>query len=58
MEINARERLLLCGSCATVGVKGSRNINPAALTAITLLIAESDLAKKDKMVALVTQMLR
>jgi prophage maintenance system killer protein len=41
-----------------VGVKGSRNINPAALTAITLLIAESDPKKKDQMVALVTQMLR
>lgn len=41
-----------------VGVKGARNINPAALTAITLLIAESDPAKKEQMVALVTQMLR
>lgn len=41
-----------------VGVKGSKNINPAALTALTLLIAESDPAKKDQMVALVTQMLR
>jgi prophage maintenance system killer protein/prophage antirepressor-like protein len=41
-----------------VGVKGARNINPAALTAITLLIAESDPKKKDQMVALVTQMLR
>jgi prophage maintenance system killer protein len=41
-----------------VGVKGSRNINPAALTAITLLIAESDPKKKEQMVALVTQMLR
>ncbi len=41
-----------------VGVKGARNINPPALTAITLLIAESDPAKKDQMVALVTQMLR
>lgn len=41
-----------------VGVKGSRNINPASLTALTLLIAESDPQKKEQMVALVTQMLR
>jgi prophage maintenance system killer protein/transposase len=41
-----------------VGVKGSKNINPSALTAITLLIAESDPKKKEQMVALVTQMLR
>jgi len=41
-----------------VGVKGSKNINPAALTALTLLIAESDPQKKEQMVALVTQMLR
>jgi prophage maintenance system killer protein len=41
-----------------VGVKGSKNINPAALTALTLLIAESDPKKKEQMVALVTQMLR
>jgi len=41
-----------------VGVKGARNINPAALTAITLLIAESDPRKKDQMVALVTTMLK
>lgn len=39
-------------------VKHSRNINPAALTALTLLIAESDAKRKDQMVALVTQMLR
>ncbi len=38
--------------------KGSRNINPASLTALTLLIAESDPKKKDQMVALVTQMLK
>lgn len=38
--------------------KKSRNINPAALTALTLLIAESNANKKDQMVALVTQMLR
>jgi prophage maintenance system killer protein len=37
--------------------KGVRNINPAALTALTLLIAESDPKKKGQMVALVTQML-
>ncbi len=40
------------------GVKGSKNINPAALTALTLLIAESDPEKKEQMVALVTHMLR
>jgi len=39
-------------------VKGGRNINPASLTAIALLIAESDPKKKDQMVALITQMLR
>jgi len=37
---------------------GSRNINPASLTALTLLIAESDPKKKDQMVALVTIMLK
>ena len=37
--------------------KGARNINPASLTALTLLIAESDPKKKDQMVALVTQLL-
>ena len=41
-----------------VGVKGSKNINPAALTVLTLLIAESDPKKKGQMVALVMQMLR
>lgn len=39
-------------------VKGRRNINPAALTALTLLIAESDPKKKDQVVALVTQLLK
>jgi len=38
--------------------KGFRNINPATLTALALLIAESDPKKKDQMVALVTQLLR
>jgi hypothetical protein len=38
--------------------KGFRNINPATLTAVTLLIAESDPKKKDQMVALITQLLR
>ncbi|MBI2099079.1 virulence protein RhuM/Fic/DOC family protein [Candidatus Uhrbacteria bacterium] len=37
--------------------KGIRNINPACLTALTLLIAESDPKKKEQMVALVTQLL-
>lgn len=40
------------------GVRGARNINPAGLTAITLLIAESDPKHKDKMVALVVELLR
>lgn len=39
-------------------VKSMRNINPNALTALTLLIAESNPEKKDQMVALVTQMLK
>ena len=38
--------------------KGSRSINPASLTALTLLIAESDPKKKEQMVALVTQLLK
>lgn len=37
--------------------KKGRNINPAALTALTLLIAESDPARKEQLVALVTRML-
>ena len=41
-----------------LGVKGGRNINPATLTVLTLLIAESDPKKKDQMVALVTQLLK
>lgn len=40
------------------GVRGARNINPAGLTAITLLIAESDPKHKDKMVALVVELLK
>lgn len=39
-------------------VKGGRNINPSALTALTLLIAESDPKKKEQMVALTTQLLK
>lgn len=38
--------------------KNFRNINSASLTALTLLIAESNPNKKDQMVALVTQMLK
>ena len=38
--------------------KKARNINPGALTALTLLIAESHPKKKDLMVALVTQILK
>lgn len=40
------------------GIRGARNINPSGLTAITLLIAESDPIHKDKMVALVVELLR
>jgi prophage maintenance system killer protein len=40
------------------GVRGARNINPAGLVAMTLLIAESDPKHKDKMVALVVELLR
>lgn len=39
------------------GVRGARNINPAGLTALTLLIAESDPQHKDKLVALVVELL-
>ena len=38
-------------------IKTMRNINPSALTALTLLIAESDPKKMEQMTALVTQML-
>ncbi len=38
--------------------KNFRNINSASLTALTLLIAESNPNKKDQMTALVTQMLK
>lgn len=38
--------------------KRARNINPSALTALTLLIAESNPNKKEQMIALVTQMLK
>lgn len=40
------------------GVKGARNINPSGLTALTVLIAESDPKNKEKMVALVVELLR
>ena len=39
-------------------IKGFRNINPATLTVLTLLIAESNSKDKSQMVALVTQLLR
>lgn len=39
------------------GVTGEKNINPAALTVLTLLIAESNPKKKDQMIALVTTLL-
>lgn len=38
--------------------KGGKNINPASLTVLTLLVAESDPKKKDQMVALITQLLK
>ena len=38
-------------------IKGARNINPSALTALTLLIAESQPKQKSQMVALVTNLL-
>ncbi len=38
-------------------IKGVRNINPSALTALTLLIAESQPNKKSQMTALVTTLL-
>jgi len=40
-----------------VKIKGAKNINPSALTALTLLIAESHPSKKNQMVALVTTLL-
>ncbi len=40
------------------GIKGAHNINPSGLTAITLLIAESNPTHKDKMIALVVELLR
>jgi hypothetical protein len=39
-------------------VGGAQNINPSGLTAITLLIAESDPKQKEKVVALVVELLR
>lgn len=38
-------------------VTGAKNINPAALTTLTLFIAESHPKKKDQMIALVTTLL-
>jgi hypothetical protein len=38
--------------------RGGRAITPAALTALTLLIAQSKPEKKDQMTALVTQLLK
>lgn len=40
------------------GVRGAKNINPSGLTAITLLIAESNPKHKEKMVALVVELLK
>lgn len=39
-------------------LKGFRNINPATLTALTLLIAESNPKNKDQMVGLIIQLLK
>jgi len=38
-------------------IKGARNINSASLTPLTLLMAESDPARKGQMTALITQTL-
>lgn len=38
--------------------KNARTVTPGALTALTLLIAESNPTKKDQMTALITQMLK
>lgn len=40
------------------GVRGAKNINPSGLTAVTLLIAESDPKHKAKVVALVVELLK
>lgn len=40
------------------GSRGRVKINPAALTTLTLLIAESDPKRKEQMIALVTQVLK
>ncbi len=39
-------------------VKGAHNINPSGLTALTVLMAESDPKQKEKMVALVVELLK
>jgi prophage maintenance system killer protein len=39
-------------------LKGFRNINPATLTALTLLVAESNPKDKDQMVGLIVQLLK
>jgi prophage maintenance system killer protein len=39
-------------------VKGAHNVNPAALTALTLLVAESNPKDKELIVALITQLLK
>jgi len=41
-----------------VRVRGARNMNSAALTAVTLLVAESNPKDKELIVALITQLLR
>jgi prophage maintenance system killer protein len=40
------------------GARGSKNITPSALTALTLLVAESDPKRKGQMVALITNLIR
>lgn len=39
-------------------VKGGRNINPSALTVLTLLVAESNPVKKEQTIALITNLLK
>lgn len=38
--------------------KGARNINPTSLTALTILVAESEPKRKEQMIALITQLLK
>jgi len=50
--ISVRERLLSCG-LRKVRILNASQLTPAALTALTILIAESNPVDKEKMVSLV-----